>query len=95
MKVSRWPNERLVYRVISDSSGEAYRVDLEDDGFRGVCSCPHFRCRLAPARRQDRKAYECKHIKVALMAFARDFLQRIRAQARLHHGTGSMDIGPT
>lgn len=93
MKVRRSPGERLVYLVESRGTpGHWYRVDLEAGGFRAECSCDDFRFRQKP-KRSDGELGECIHIKVALVAFARDMLEEIKEQAIKAYGTSSRDVG--
>lgn len=95
MKWRRDQHERLVYHVESRGDPSHWnRVDLEADGFRGQCSCPHFRFRMARERREGGSG-ECQHIKIALVAFARNVLQEIKREAINKYGTSSRDTGPT
>ena len=84
----------MVYMVSSDAySDHVYRVDLEANGFRGACDCPHFRFRVLQQIRETGKYHECKHIEAALLAFGRDMRREIREEARAKWGTSSRDVG--
>jgi len=94
MKWKSDPHERLVFHVESRSGADKWhRVDLEADGFKGECSCEHYRYRMKKERKDGGRG-ECLHIKVALVAFARSILQEIKKEAKKSHGTSRRDVGP-
>lgn len=73
-----------------------YRVDLEADGYRGVCDCRDFQCRVAPARHTNPdKLYVCKHLEKAVYHFGWRILREIKAAAIQAHGTSAKDVGPS
>lgn len=94
--IVRAAGERLVYLVRSESDPDSrYRVDLEADGFNGVCDCRWFQCHVAPLRRttQD-KSHVCKHIEKVLPHFARQILAEIKAAAIQAYGSKTHRSGP-
>ena len=91
------PGERLVFLVRSEGDlAIRYRVDLEADGYRGVCDCRDYQCRVAPARRLNPdRLYVCKHIEKAASYFGWKILRQIKAAAVAAHGTSASDVGPS
>ena len=55
-------HDRLSFWVKSRSGAGEYLVDLSGLKGNGMCTCPHFRCRLEPKIREDGKRRRCKHI---------------------------------
>lgn len=54
---------RLQFLVKGQES--TYMVDLEEYNLSGICSCPHFRCKIEPTIKEGEKSKElmrCKHI---------------------------------
>lgn len=71
-------NERMVYRVRSDTSGKVYRVDLLANEGAGFCSCTDFGTRRQPfidagGDPFTREGY-CKHVFKARISFLRSLL---------------------
>lgn len=94
--IVRAAGERLVYLVRSESDPDSrYRVDLEADGFNGVCDCRWFQCQVAPLRRTTQnKTHVCKHIQAVLPYFARQILAEIKAAAIQAYGAKTHRSGP-
>lgn len=85
----------MVYLVESEENrGEWYRVDLEADKFKGVCTCKDFETRRAPERAGGYGNGECKHLKAVLQAFAHEVLSGIKAYVKKTTGTDQRDVGP-
>ena len=84
-RVSALEGEVFRYYVKSWSGPAVYLVDLAEDDCRGTCSCTHFGCRVAPARK-DGKTADCKHIRAAIAfawpKFARAFIKEMESRGR-------------
>jgi hypothetical protein len=55
-------HDRMSFWVKSREGNGEYLVDLTGLRGNGVCTCPHFRCRLEPKVLEDGNQRRCKHI---------------------------------
>lgn len=53
------------YFVKSWNGPNTYLVDLAEEEFQGVCSCPHHQIRIQKIRLEGKKA-RCKHVRAAI-----------------------------
>tara|TARA_R110002051_G_scaffold270881_1_gene331326 strand:- start:214 stop:477 length:264 start_codon:yes stop_codon:yes gene_type:complete len=56
------PHDRMTFWVKSREGSGEYLVDLTELKGNGMCTCPHFRCRMEGKVREDKKTRRCKHI---------------------------------
>lgn len=55
-------HDRMSFWIKSRQGAGDYLVDLTALKGNGICTCPHFRCRLEPKVREDKLQRRCKHI---------------------------------
>lgn len=85
MKYQVRQHDRATFWCKSREGRGEYLVDLTALKGNGICTCPHFRCRLEHKVREDGSARRCKHI-LAVREHITDMLISELIKANEDHG---------